>query len=110
VIRYRNGVLNGRGASLLDGYMEDLATDRIYRLMIAQRMKHADTVDVLEDNGQAVRHTPELIHELFDEELERLLQENAKQTGDPSAKQAETLREARRLSEEMIRRGEFNPV
>src|SRR5262249_38186405 len=38
--RYRNGVLNGRGASLLDGYMEDLATDRIYRLMIAQRMVH----------------------------------------------------------------------
>src|SRR5229473_3264174 len=29
VIRYRNGVLNGKGASLLDGYMEDLATDRI---------------------------------------------------------------------------------
>src|SRR2546428_9054177 len=28
VIRYRNGVLNGQGASLLDGYMEDLATDR----------------------------------------------------------------------------------
>ena len=40
VIRYRNGVLNGKGASLLDGYMEDLATDRIYRLMIAQRMRH----------------------------------------------------------------------
>ena len=39
-IRYRNGVLNGKGASLLDGYMEDLATDRIYRLMIAQRMRH----------------------------------------------------------------------
>jgi malate synthase len=38
VIRYRNGVLNGCGASLLDGYMEDLATDRIYRLMIAQRV------------------------------------------------------------------------
>jgi malate synthase len=110
VIRYRNGVLNGRGASLLDGYMEDLATDRIYRLMIAQRMKHAGTVDVLDENGQAVRHTPERICELFDQELERLLQENAKQTGEASAKQAETLREARRLSEEMIRRGEFNPV
>src|ERR1700732_3720183 len=110
VIRYRNGVLNGRGASLLDGYMEDLATDRIYRLMIAQRVKHADTVDVLDENGQPVRHTPELIHELFDQELDRLLQENAKQTSDASAKQAETLREARRLSEEMIRRGEFNPV
>ena len=37
VIRYRNGVLNGKGASLLDGYMEDLATNRIYRLIIAQR-------------------------------------------------------------------------
>src|SRR3984893_16361708 len=112
VIRYRNGVLNGRGASLLDGYMEDLATDRIYRLMIAQRMKHADTVHVLDENGQAVRHTPELIHDLFDQELERLLQENSKQSGDPaqSATQAGKLVEARRLSEEMIRRGEFNPV
>jgi hypothetical protein len=67
-------------------------------------------VDVVDDNGQAVRHTPELIHQLFDQELERLLEENTKQTGDASAKQAETLREARRLSEEMIRRGEFNPV
>src|SRR5437667_1741490 len=57
VIRYRNGVLNGKGASLLDGYMEDLATDRIYRLMIAQRMRHSDTVDVLDDNGQPVKHT-----------------------------------------------------
>src|SRR6059036_1518839 len=44
VIRYRNGVLNGKGASLLDGYMEDLATDRIYRLMIAQRMRHNGNV------------------------------------------------------------------
>src|SRR6516164_1087675 len=44
VIRYRNGVLNGKGASLLDGYMEDLATDRIYRLMIAQRVRHKDVV------------------------------------------------------------------
>jgi malate synthase len=112
VIRYRNGVLNGRGASLLDGYMEDLATDRIYRLMIAQRMKHANTVDVLDETGQAIRHAPELIRELFDQELERLLQENAKQTSDSAQaeKQAATLREARRLSEEMIHRGEFNPV
>jgi len=36
VIRYRNGVLNGKGASLLDGYMEDLATDRIYRLIVTR--------------------------------------------------------------------------
>src|ERR1700720_178401 len=46
VIRYRHGVLSGRGASLLDGYMEDLATDRIYRLMISQRVLHRDLVPV----------------------------------------------------------------
>jgi malate synthase len=110
VIRYRNGVLNGRGASLLDGYMEDLATDRIYRLMIAQRMKHADAVQVMDENGQAVRHTPELIHDLFDQELERLLQEGSKSGGEADEQQTARLREARRLSEEMILRGEFNPA
>src|SRR5260370_8921108 len=40
VIRYRNGVLNGKGASLLDGYMEDLATDRIYPFMIPHPLTH----------------------------------------------------------------------
>src|SRR3984893_15581023 len=54
VIRYRNGVLSGKGASLLDGYMEDLATDRIYRLMIAQRIKHRDKVKIVDENGTAV--------------------------------------------------------
>ena len=73
VIRYRNGVLNGKGASLLDGYMEDLATDRIYRLMIAQRMMHSDAVEIVDETGKAVRHTPEFIARLFDEELDRLL-------------------------------------
>jgi malate synthase len=107
VIRYRNGVLNGKGASLLDGYMEDLATDRIYRLMIAQRVKHSNTIEVLDDSALPIRHTPELIHELFDEELERLLREAAKDR-DPQI--AATLREARNLSEEMIRRAEFNPA
>jgi malate synthase len=107
VIRYRNGVLNGRGASLLDGYMEDLATDRIYRLMIAQRLKHSSKIEVLGEDGRAVPHTPELIRALFDEELNRLLAESAKST-DASA--PNTLREARRISEEMIHRGEFNPV
>jgi len=107
VIRYRNGVLNGRGASLLDGYMEDLATDRIYRLMIAQRMRHAAQVEILDDNGAPVRHTPELIRQLFDEELDRLLHESAT-ADDPQA--AATLREARAISEEMIRREEFDPA
>src|SRR5437870_1689194 len=106
VIRYRNGVLEGKGASLLDGYMEDLATDRIYRLMIAQRMKHSDKVEILDDSGATVLHTPELIGNLFDEELDRLLRETAKD-GDPQ--RTATLREARRISEEMIRREEFDP-
>jgi malate synthase len=107
VIRYRNGVLSGKGASLLDGYMEDLATDRIYRLMIAQRMKHSDNVEILDEKGTPVRHTPEFIRDLFDEELEQLLLETTK-NGDPQM--AATLREARGISEEMIRREEFNPA
>jgi malate synthase len=107
VIRYRNGVLNGKGASLLDGYMEDLATDRIYRLMIAQRMKHSDRVEVLGETGLPIRHTPELIHELFEEELGRLLRENTKENDEEAAA---TLREARSISEEMILREEFNPA
>jgi len=107
VIRYRNGVLNGKGASLLDGYMEDLATDRIYRLMISQRMRHAAHTEIVDENGAAVRHSPELITQLFDEELDRLLAES------PTSKDSQaaaTLREARRISEEMIRREEFNPA
>jgi malate synthase len=107
VIRYRNGVLNGNGASLLDGYMEDLATDRIYRLMIAQRMNHSADVDIFNEHGAPVRHTPELISRLFDEELEKLLGEigNGKEEGT-----RESFREARILSEAMIRRREFNPA
>lgn len=107
VIRYRNGVLNGKGASLLDGYMEDLATDRIYRLMIAQRVNHSSSVEILDERGAPVRHTSELISKLFDEELERLLGDPAN-ANDP--KTADSLREARSLSEEMIRRQEFNPA
>ena len=72
-IRYRNGVLNGRGASLLGGYMEDLATDRIYRLMIAQRMVHRDAVTIRDASGEAVAHTPERVSRLFDEELAGLI-------------------------------------
>jgi malate synthase len=105
VIRYRNGVLNGKGASLLDGYMEDLATDRIYRLMIAQRMLHSGQTAVVDESGKAVAHTPELITKLFDEELEKLIANPARDPGSP-----ETFREARRISEAMVVNREFNPV
>jgi len=107
VIRYRSGVVNGKGASLLDGYMEDLATDRIYRLMIVQRVRHSNSIEFLDDAGLPIRHTPELIHALFDEELDRLLRESVDGGNERSAAM---LREARRISEEMIRKSEFNPA
>jgi malate synthase len=107
VIRYRHGVLSGRGASLLDGYMEDLATDRIYRLMLAQRVLHRDLVPVQDEQGQTVKHTPEFITRLFDEELERLL---ASLPANAGAEETERFRRAREISEAMIVNGEFNPV
>ncbi len=93
VIRYRHGYLSGLGASLLDGYMEDLATDRIYRLMITQRIRHG-------------MHTAAEVSRFFDDELARLLAEPA--ASDPA--QAELFREARRQSETMIRDGYHNPI
>jgi malate synthase len=105
VIRYRNGVLNGSGASLLDGYMEDLATDRIYRLMIAKRMQHHWTIPIRDESGNPVAHTPEFISQLFDEELEKLLANPGRDLGTP-----ETFREARRISEAMVMNEEFNPI
>jgi malate synthase len=91
VIRYRDGYLSGRGASLLDGYMEDLATDRIYRLMIAQRIRHGVT------NWSAVS-------QLFDEELAKL------SDAAPSLDERDRLRNAREISEGMLRHGAFDPI
>jgi malate synthase len=95
IIRYRYGVLNGKGASLLDGYMEDLATDRIYRLMIAQRIRHR------------VEHIPESISPMFDEELDQILSELPPDAG-PTV--TEKYRLARNMSESLIRNGEFDPI
>jgi len=106
VIRYRNGYLNGKGASLLDGYMEDLATDRIYRLMIAQRILHRVTVTD-DDEGWPIRHTPELISKLFDEELNRILRELPAET---PPEIAAVYCKAREIGEAMIVRGEFDPI
>jgi malate synthase len=103
VIRYRNGVLNGRGASLLDGYMEDLATDRIYRLMIAQRMRHGGVVG---ESGEQVPHTSEFVHRLFDQELEKILGDS-KYAAEGNE---QTFREARQIAEAMITREEFDPI
>jgi malate synthase len=94
VIRYRNGVLSGKGASLLDGYMEDLATDRIYRLMIAQRMRHGV-------------HQEFEIDQMFTEQLDRILNELPT---DAPASLIENYRTARQISELLIRNEEFDPV
>jgi len=104
VIRYRNGVLNGKGASLLDGYMEDLATDRIYRLMIAQRVRHK--VEVVGDDGKPLRHSPELVTRVFDEELAKIQRDLPAEI---DRKAATTLPEARRTAEEMIVQGRHSP-
>jgi malate synthase len=107
VIRYRNGVLNGKGASLLDGYMEDLATDRIYRLMIAQRMKHRAGAAIPDEAGRPAEHTPGLVRRCFDEELARLIDELPR---GKDAGSAETLSAVAAASLEMITNGWFSPV
>lgn len=106
-LRYRNGVLNGRGASLLDGYMEDLATDRIYRLMLAQRVRHRNAVRIEGEDGAPVSHTPKFLGSFYDEALARLIEErpHLKDLGDER-----TLREARVQSEAMIDQGRFDPI
>jgi malate synthase len=106
VIRYRANYLRGKGASLLDGYMEDLATDRIYRLMIAQRLLHQEAVTITDEDGRPVRHTPEFVSALFDEELERVLNETPI---DSLCEDRDSYWLARRLSEQMIIDGEFDP-
>src|ERR1700693_2371556 len=105
VIRYRNGVLKGKGASLLDGYMEDLATDRIYRLMIAQRVRHK--VKVQGDDGKPLEHSSALTTRLFDEELSKL---QKTPPAEIDQKAAATLPEARRIADEMIVPGHHSPI
>jgi malate synthase len=102
-ILYRHGVLCGRGASLIDGYMEDLATDRIYRLMLAQRMRHRDEVAILDEDGRPVAHTLAFLTRLYDEELEKILSTR------PAAERALYMR-ARTETEALIVKGHHDPV
>jgi malate synthase len=106
-ILYRYGYLSGKGASLINGYMEDLATDRIYRLMIAQRIAHRDHVVIADEHGQAVSHTPEFVSRLYDEELAKLL---AALPADADEATRQRYRQAREWSEAMIVNGWFDPV
>jgi malate synthase len=87
--------------------MEDLATDRIYRLMIAQRLRHHVTVPRSPADATAVAHTPESVHECFEAQFARLVADLPKAR---DAGNAGTLGAASAASEEMIRHGWFNPV
>ncbi|MBI5629312.1 MAG: isocitrate lyase/phosphoenolpyruvate mutase family protein [Elusimicrobia bacterium] len=103
MIEYRFGVLSGLGARMIKGYdregrlignfMEDLATDRIYRLMVAQRIRHG--VKTVE--GTAV--TEGLVAEWFEGELAKILQEL--ESPDPGT--AEKYRRASHWSLTMIK-------
>jgi hypothetical protein len=59
----------------------------------------------VDDHGKPVKHTPELITRLFDEELAKLV--DALPSGDP---QAATFRQARKIAESMIVNGEIDPI
>jgi malate synthase len=106
VLRYIAKYKRGRGANMLDGYMEDLATDRVHRLMIAQRTLHQDAVTITDEAGQRIRHAPELVSSLFDEELDRILSETP---FDSLYEDHDSCWLARFLSEQMIRDGQFDP-
>jgi hypothetical protein len=62
---------------------------------------------VVDASGQSIEHTKELVSELFDEELHRIIRELPQET-DEAAVEKYVL--ARRLSQQMIERGEFDPV
>ncbi|MEQ1920082.1 MAG: aldolase/citrate lyase family protein, partial [Elusimicrobiota bacterium] len=100
-IEYRFGVLTGLGARMIKGYdksgalignfMEDLATDRIYRLMIAQRVRHG----VMTAEGVAV--TAALVEGWFESELGKILAAN------PESATADKYRRASEWSQQMIK-------
>lgn len=93
-IEYRYGVLTGLGARMIKGYdakgalignfMEDLATDRIYRLMIAQRLRHG-----IHSSGEVARW--------FDEELAKILD------AQPESASADQYQRASEWSQQMIK-------
>jgi hypothetical protein len=89
--------------------------------MIAQRIRHSSEVPIDDAQGNSVVHTREFVSQLFDEELDRLLAEVPAESPASDAPASDSasnersdpavlLREARRLSEEMISRGEFTPA
>lgn len=94
MIEYGSGYLAGRGASLIEGRMEDLATYRIYVMMVAQRLRHAVKG---QDTGEP--HTRAMVHRLFDEQLASLV---GRSGATDSGASDERYEEARRMAEEKV--------
>jgi hypothetical protein len=69
-------------------------------------MQHRDTVAILDPDGSPVRHDPAFVSRVFDEELERLIGELPRGRDRGTAA---TLREARKISEEIVLTGRFDP-
>ncbi|MEK6542978.1 MAG: aldolase/citrate lyase family protein [Elusimicrobiota bacterium] len=103
VIEYRYGVLAGLGARLIKGYdhkgaliggfMEDLATDRIYRTMLAQRLYHATMTQ------EGTKITLSALSKVFDAELAKILKEHDKDADAATVK--ERYVQARMSAEKM---------
>ena len=74
---------------------------------LRQRVLHRDLAIIRDDQGRPVKHTPEFVTQLFDEELARLLRELP---ASAAPEETERFRRARQISEAMIVNGEFNPV
>jgi malate synthase len=94
ILNYRCCALGGKGVARIDGYMEDMATERIYRLMVAQRMRHSDVVPIM-DGGTRVIHDRACITGLFDQEVKRAIEGCTKEL-------IERYEVARRISQEAI--------
>lgn len=106
-VRYRHGVLEGRGASLLDGYMEDLATDRIYRLMLAQRLRHRDAAPVTDEAGAVVRHDEALLARLLEQAA---AEQVAALPAGPDPAAAARFRTAAEQTRQSIEHERFDPI
>jgi hypothetical protein len=85
----------------------DAARDLPVRFAEFLCILHKDALTVVDASGQPIEHTKEWVSELFDEELHRIIRELPQET-DEAAVEKYVL--ARRLSEQMIERGEFDPV
>jgi malate synthase len=105
-IRYTSGLLGGRAAVMLDGYMEDRATNLICAIALAQRTFHH--VVVPDDNGTLVRHTPTVLTQIFDEALEEIL--GQMHLPDLAASTPARLQTARQICEAIVLNRAFDPA